>query len=121
MKALKVISLMNEDKNDKELLFKAIDNYDVLTPSSRKVLKALIDLSIDDTIIISIVKLSQISSISRPVVYHAIETLKTHQYIEQSKIARNSISYFQLKPNKFKEIIKYYETQQYVKNKYLQT
>ena len=96
---------------DKELLMKAIDNYDLYTPHERKVLKTLLLISIDDVAITSILKLSKLSKVSRPVVYKALAAFIKHELIEEIKDARNILNAFKLKRDKLEEIQKHYEAQ----------
>ena len=111
---------IDNDMNDKELLLEAIDNYDLLTPKYRIILKALIELAIDNVAIISVVKLSEITNVSRPVIYKALEVIKENQYIEQYKKSKNSLTSFIIKPIKLQDIVKYYKNQKNVREKYLQ-
>ena len=96
---------------DKELLMKAIDSYDLYTPHERKVLKTLLLISIDDVAITSILKLSKLSKVSRPVVYKATATFIKHELIENIKDERKVLNLFKLKRNKFEKIQKHYESQ----------
>lgn len=96
---------------DKELLMEAIDNYDLYTPHERKVLKTLLLISIDDVAITSILKLSKLSRVSRPVVYKALAVFKKHELLEEIKDERNISNAFKLKKNKLEEIQRHYEIQ----------
>ena len=102
---------------DKELLLEAIDNYDVYTPSVATVLKILIELSVDDVVIISVLKLSKLTKISRPVVYKALETFEETGIIERIKKPQHKTSCFYLKANKLKHIIEHYKRQKNILNK----
>lgn len=101
------------------LLFQAIDNYDLLTPSHRIVLKVLLELSIDDEALISIKKLSEMAKVSKPVVYEALTICEKKGFIERAKLAKSRITSFMIKRNKLNDIIKHYDTQENVKKKYL--
>jgi DNA-damage-inducible protein D len=107
----KKTKIKEETMKDKELLMKAIDNYDLYTPHERKVLKTLLLISIDDVAITSILKLSKLSKVSRPVVYKALAAFIKHELIEEIKDARNILNAFKLKRNKLEEIQKHYEVQ----------
>lgn len=96
---------------DKELLMKAIDSYDLYTPSERKVLITLLLIAVDDVSITSILKLSKLSKVSRPVVYKALAAFIKHEVVEKIKDERNVLNVFKLKRNKLEEIQRHYESQ----------
>lgn len=104
---------------NKELLLEAIDNYDILTPKFRIVLKAIIELSRDNITTITLLKLSKLSHVSRPVVHNAIYFLEDKGFLERVRESKSKTSAFILKGNKLLDIIKDYEAQQFVKQKYV--
>lgn len=93
---------------DKELLLKAIDNYDLLTQSGKIVLKSLIKLAIDDVVIINIKELSKLSKVSRPAVYSSLKILEDSGFIERQTSPGSRLSSFLLKPQRFNAITNYY-------------
>ncbi|CAB4124149.1 MarR-type HTH domain containing protein [uncultured Caudovirales phage] len=93
---------------DKELLLKAIDDYDLLTQSGKIVLKSLIKLAIDDVVIINIKELSKLSKVSRPAVYSSLKILEDSGFIERQTSPGSRLSSFLLKPQRFNTIINYY-------------
>ena len=93
---------------DKDLLMKAIDSYALFPPTGRILLKALINLAIDDVVIINIKELSNLCKISRPAVYSNLKILEDNQMIERQNQPGSRLSYFVLKPQKFTTIIKHY-------------
>lgn len=95
--------------NDNDLLMKAIDSYELYTSSEKAVLKTLIKLSSsDDMAIISVLNLSNISNVSRPIVYKALNILEEHKVIERVNRYKGRLSCFTVKQNKLNEIIKHY-------------
>ena len=104
--------------SDTELLIKAIDNYDILTPSHRKVLKILVELCIDDQLITTTIKLSKISGFSRTLIYQALEVFKHLEFIEITTKDKNQLNAVVLKFHKLNDIIKHYELEQETKKKY---
>ncbi len=94
---------------DKELLLKAIDSYDLYTPAAKKVLKTLMDISINNIAIISVKKLTQLSTISRPIVYKALATLQKDNVIERMIQGTSKKSSFTIKYNRLSEIEQYYK------------
>lgn len=101
---------MNNNDN-KALLLEAIDNYDLLTPNERKILKTLVKIAVDDIAVINIKRLSEISKVSRPIIYKAMSTYNQHGLLERAESTRSSLNSFVLKKNSLKNIIKHYVAQ----------
>ena len=107
---------------DKDLLVKAIDNYDPLTPAHRKVLKVLVDLAVDEVALITVIKLCKISTLSRTLIYQALEVLEKQEFIEVIKTDKNvnksKLNSITLRPDGLESIVKYYELEQRASAKY---
>lgn len=97
--------------DNKALLIDAINNYDLLTPNERKVLITLIKISVDDIAIINIKKLSEVSKVSRPVIYKALSTYNHYNLLERGDSTRNCMNTFVLKKNNLQNIIKHHLAQ----------
>lgn len=97
---------------DNELIKKAIDNYEALSPSHRKVLKLLVELAIDDIVIMSVMKLSKVSGFSRELIYQSLECLEKERFIDRIRKGGDKslgkLHSIVLKAAKINEIIKLY-------------
>lgn len=103
--------------NDKELLLEAIDNYDVLTPQGRDILRTLVIAAKDDnTVNITIKNLYELSKVSKQGAYNTLQNLEKSQFIERVKVIGNRISLFKLNATKLEEVIEYYKTIKHTKN-----
>lgn len=108
---------MTDIMKDKELLMRAIDNYDLYTPSVALILKTLIELSVDDIAVVSILRLSKLTKVSRPIIYKAIQTFEESGIIERVRKPQHKTSCFYIKPNKLMYIIENYKRQENILNK----
>ena len=104
--------------DNKDLLMKAVDNYEAYSPSYRKILKLLVELSIDDVAYTTVLQLSNILVLSRQVIYEALYVFEKEKIIEIIKKDRGKISSIVLKPNKLNQIVQYYNVQIEMLNKY---
>ena len=104
-------------QHSRELIFKAIDSYDLYTNSMKLVLKALIELSINDVTIISVLKLSALSKVSRPVAYQALEVFEENRVVTREKRPKSKVSVFHIDPNKLNEMVERYKLQENMLNK----
>jgi|TARA_B110000211_G_scaffold71204_1_gene82529 DNA-binding MarR family transcriptional regulator len=96
---------MTNSLQNKTLLFEAIDNYALFPKTGRLLLKVLINLAVDNTVITNITELSKLSKISRPSVYANLKRLEANGVIECQKNEGSRISSFLLKPKKFNDIL----------------
>jgi predicted transcriptional regulator of viral defense system len=90
---------------NKELLLEAIDNYALLSNSYRKVLKVLVQIAIDDSVIISLKKLIELAGVSRISGYHALSFLEKEKFIEKLSVKGSKLGKFLIKPKKLQEVI----------------
>jgi hypothetical protein len=90
---------------DKELLLKAIDNYDVYAATQRITLRALIDLSIDGVASISPTSLSKLIKIGRGLIYNNLRILQEDGFIKNIGKAKNRIGLYKLNETKLEEIV----------------
>ncbi len=104
--------------NDKNLLIEAIDHYEAYSPSYRKILKTLVELSIDDIVNISVLQLSKLTLLSRETIYQAFNVMEQDNLIEVVKQAKGKISFIALKAITLNKIIQYYNKQVEVYKKY---
>ena len=87
---------------NKNLILKAIDSYDVYNMASKTVLKTLIaSPSIDDsTIKISIKALAEMSHLSIQGVYNALRYIERDKVVERFKKSGERVVYFKIKKKK---------------------
>ena len=107
----------NNSVYNQDLLMEAIDNYDMYTLSEKIVLKTLIELAIKDVVIISVLKLSQMTKVSRPIVYKALELFEENKLIKRIKKPKSKVSHFNINSIMFDDIIKNYVLQQNIINR----
>ena len=108
--------------DNKEQLIEAIDNYDGYSSGCRKVLKLLVELSIDDVAHISVVQLSKIALLSREMIYQALCTFQQDGFIElvkRTKGKTGTINSIILKPNKLNQLLQFYIKQIEIRKKYI--
>ena len=97
-----------DSTENKKLLLEAIDNYDLLTPVTKTILKTFVDIAVDNVVIISVLKLSQLAGVSRPGTYAALKALEEQGIIERMPVSGKKLTSFFLKTGKLKGIIKFY-------------
>ncbi len=102
---------------NKNLILKAIDSYDVYNMASKTVLKTLIaSPSIDDsTIKISIKALAEMSHLSIQGVYNALRYIERDKVVERFKKSGERVVFFKKKKNKISKICQYYNDLQETK------
>lgn len=101
---------------NKELLLKAIDGYDIYKPQGRYILKALVAIAIDDLAMTTVSRLCELSKVSRQGTYNTLRYLENDRVIERIKNSGTRLSSFRLNRNKLDNIIKYYNQQEQAKN-----
>ncbi len=107
--------------DNKEQLIESIDNYDAYSNGCRKVLKLLVELSIDDVAHISVAQLSKIALLSREMVYQALCIFQKDGFVELVKKTQGKtgvISNIILKPNRLNQLIQFHIKQLEVQKKY---
>ena len=119
---MKALAYTENNMDNTEQLIKAIDSYDSYSAGHRRILKLLVEFSIDDVACITVMKLSKISSLSREMVYQILYSLQEDGLIEitrktQGKTAR--ISQINLKPNKLNRILQFYNKEIELEKKYI--
>jgi hypothetical protein len=100
---------------NKELLMKAIDNYDIYVATQKITLKALIDLAIDGIVTISPTALSKLIKIGRGVIYHNLRIFEEDSFIKSTGKSRNRTTLYKLNEVRLNEIVEIYNK----KSKYL--
>ena len=102
---------------NKNLILKAIDSYDVYNMASKTVLKTLIaSPSIDDsTIKISIKALAEMSHLSIQGVYNALRYIERDKVVERFKKSGERVVFFKINKNKISNICQYYNDLQETK------
>jgi len=107
--------------DNKEQLIKAIDNYNSYSIGSRKILKLLVELAIDDIAHITVMQLSKISKLSREMIYQALCAFQQDGLIEIVKKTKGKtgiISFIILKPNRLERLVQFYIKQLEIQQKY---
>lgn len=99
---------MNVDK----ILQNAIEAYDLYTPSTKKILKILVSISVNNVAIISVLKLSQKSKVSRPIIYAAIKDFEKDGLVEREIRPKSKVSVFKINATKMDEIVERYKLQE---------
>jgi len=93
---------------NKELLIRAVDNYDPYVESQRLTLKALIDISINGIITISPTALSKLLKIGRGVIYYNLRLLEEDSFVKKTGKGRKRATLYELNETKLHEIIEIY-------------
>lgn len=100
---------------NKELLIRAIDNYDIYVETQRLTLKVLIDIAINGIVTISPTALSKLLKIGRGVIYHNLRLLEEDGFIKKTGKSRKRTTLYELNEIKLNEIVEIYNK----KSKYL--
>jgi Fe2+ or Zn2+ uptake regulation protein len=103
---------------DKELLLKAIDNYDVYTPKQREILKTLIGISVNDIAIITPRELTKLLNTTKATVYYSLTRLKEDEIIINQNGEKERFSIHRLNNTKLDDILTVYKrkTEYFKKN-----
>lgn len=96
---------------DKELLLEAIDDYDIYPPRYRKVLYALITVSIDNLASISAISLHEATNIAQNQIYIILRDLEKEGTITRIKKPKTKNTYM-LNQSKLDQIIDIYNQKQ---------
>ena len=91
---------------DKNLIKKAIDKYDVYSPSQREILKLFIDISINNLIEASVKYISERTQLKKSTVYFAINLFLKDGFIQRDIGASKALV---LSENKINYIVEIYK------------
>jgi len=91
---------------DKNLIKKAIDKYDVYSPSQREILKLFIDISINNLIEASVRYISERTQLKKSTVYFAINLFLKDGFIQRDIGASKALV---LSENKINYIVEIYK------------
>ena len=86
----------------------AIDDYNLLTKSQKKILKSLIQLSVNNEVIITIEELSKINQITRATVTAALALFSKINIITIPDTTGVRFSSCVINPTKIEEIVQHY-------------
>jgi len=86
----------------------AIDDYSILTKSQKKILKSLIQLSVNNEVIITIEELSKINQITRATVTAALELFSKKNIITIPNTTGVRFSSCIINQAKIEEIVQHY-------------
>lgn len=107
---------MNYITDDKDLLLKAIDEYDIYRPQGRSILKVLVLVAEGDVATITVSKLIEFSKVSRQGTYNTLKYLENDKVIEHIKAPGIKLNSFRLNVTKLNNIVKYYQQSIQAKN-----
>ena len=91
---------------DKNLIKKAIDKYDVYSPSQRDILKLFIDISINNLIEASVKYISERTQLKKSTIYFAINLFLKDGFIQRDIGASKALV---LSENKINYIVEIYK------------
>lgn len=95
--------------NNKELLLKAIDNYDEYVLTQRETLKALVNLSIDSVVTVSPTAFSKLIKIRREIIYYNLKIFEKDKFIVKITKTTKRANVFRFNKIKLDYLIKLYE------------
>jgi predicted transcriptional regulator len=102
----------------KEKLIEAIDNYAGYSSGCRTILKLLVELSIDNIAYISVMQLSEISSLSKEKIYQALDLFQKDNFIEKNKGKINTTKGITLKSDRFDQLVQFHKKKIELQEKY---
>lgn len=100
---------------DKTLLLKAVSDYEPYTKSQKKMLKLLVNLSIDNHVTISCNYIMENLDLSRPTVYFNLKKFERDGFITRIN-TMNKQDEFVLHPEKLEYIYKLYQIKLAMRN-----
>lgn len=98
---------MNDTK-----LFKAIDAYSLLTGTQKNILKAMIEIAVNDEVVATIRDLQDITKVTRTSLSAAVSLFDKQGIIELYDIRGIKFTGCKLKQSKLQEIIAHYDSKQ---------
>jgi hypothetical protein len=104
--------------DNKEQLIEAIDNYAGYSSGCRKILKLLVELSINDVAYVSVVQLSDISSLSKEKIYQALDLFQKDGFVERNKGKINTTRGITLKSDKLDQLLQFHNKKIELQKKY---
>lgn len=96
------------DIDNKELLSEAIKDYEKYNNSQKKLLIALVNITIDGVITTSILSLSKLIGFTRTMVYNSLAALEEDGSVKKINIKQARVSTFELNYVKLKYIVELY-------------
>lgn len=115
---MNVAAKIMTDIDNKELLLKAIEDYEPYTNSQKKLLTALIDIAIDGSVTISVLSLSKLIGFTRAMVYIALAGLENDKAIRKINTKQARISTFEINYPRLNRLIELYlKKQEYLKKR----
>jgi len=91
------------------LVCNAIDDYNIFTKSQKKILKSLVELSVDNKVVATIPELMKINGTTRATVATALDFFKQNSFIDVPDMTGIRFSYCTLNAAKLEEIIKHHQ------------
>lgn len=99
---------MKEEKNN-IILYNAIDGYSIFTANQKKLLKILLEISVDNEVVASISDLAKLTSTMRATVKAGLDLFEEIGVIEVPKITGIRFSSCIIKEDKLEEIVTHYK------------
>jgi Mn-dependent DtxR family transcriptional regulator len=100
---------MNYIIDNRDLLLKAIEEYDIYRPQGRDILKVLVLVAEGELATITVSKLIELSGVSRQGTYNTLKYLENDKVIEHIKAPGLKLNSFRLNTTKLNSIVKYYQ------------
>ena len=95
-------------KNQQKLIIKAIEAYDCYSDGQKKILSTLYKLSVDNTAIIKVSRLSEITGYSRYMVYKSLKQFEQDGILKMSDGGQKLSNTFRFNESKIQSIIDLY-------------
>jgi Fe2+ or Zn2+ uptake regulation protein len=99
--------MINQLENT-ELLISAVQDYEGYNRSQKMLLRAFIELAINDVVVMSITSLSKLTGISRAAIYNALKKLEQDKLIENLNVNGEKNTNFKINRHKFNYILEIY-------------
>lgn len=103
---------------NKELLIAAIKDYEPYNNSQKKLLIALLNICVDNSVTTSVSSLSKLVGFTRAMVYKSLEALQQDGAIKKANIKQARVSTFELNQTKMRHLAEVYiKKQEFLKTK----
>jgi DNA-binding MarR family transcriptional regulator len=97
---------------DKELLSKAIKEFDKFTKSQKALLVIITEFADGDTANVAISSIAKMSGYSKTIIYKSLIKLEQLNFISREKVPQEKVGYIKLNPSAFQQVLDFYTKKQ---------
>jgi predicted transcriptional regulator len=98
--------------SDKDLVIKAIEDYDLYSKSDKKLLGAFIDLQVANSVMVRINSLSKLMGVTRAMIYNSIKKLMDDGIISRVNTKYSRVSNYSINYSRLEQLVELYNKKQ---------